>query len=381
MISSSDTSKMRQTGMGCGVLEISRAAIQDNYRIICNQLAPGCIAAPAVKADAYGLGIEASAPALYDVGARSFFVANLDEGIALRQILSAQDDATNIAVLGGPIKNSLSYFDEFSLTPVINTFDQYELAKNYSKRSGSEINCILQIDTGMNRLGFKPYEIENHHEDLSQNKEIKISCIMSHFACADEKDHPKTVQQHQIFERAVSFFDTKISRSLCNSSGLFRDKSYQYNITRPGMALYGLNPTPEQDNPMRNVVQLSVPILQIHTGTKTETCGYGASHLFKNNTALATIALGYADGFFRSLGNAQSQVFWDGTPCPIIGRVSMDLCTVSLEHIPESARPKVGDRLEVLGENQSADALAAQAETIGYEVLTALGGRYARHYI
>jgi alanine racemase len=201
---------------------------------------------------------------------------------------------------------------------------------------------------------------------------------MSHFASADEQDQELTQIQHQRFEGITKYFpDTP--KSLANSSGLFRSKDYHYDMVRPGYALYGGNPTPETTNPMHNVVSLESRILQIRTCKKGETIGYGASYTFDKDTTTATLALGYADGFFRAHSN-KAKLYYNNQPCPVIGRVSMDLVTIDISNI--TGKPPIqGDAVEILGANQSVDDLAISAGTIGYEILTSLGARYKREYI
>ncbi|HIL28408.1 MAG TPA: alanine racemase, partial [Micavibrio sp.] len=175
---------------------------------------------------------------------------------------------------------------------------------------------------------------------------------------------------------AKHFPDTP--KSLCNSAGVFCDSSYYMDNIRPGMALYGLNPTPHTDNPMQNVVGLKARILQVRQALKDETVGYGATYRFDKNSTTATVGLGYADGFLRSLTN-KGQMFYKGEACPIVGRVSMDAVTVDITHLEN--KPKQGDALDVICDQQTADDLARDASTIGYEILTSLGSRYSREYV
>jgi alanine racemase len=198
---------------------------------------------------------------------------------------------------------------------------------------------------------------------------------MSHFACADESESAMTAEQAQRFDKIAAAFPGTI-RSLANSSGVFRNNSYHYDLVRPGMAMYGLNPTPEAGNPMQPTVSLAVRLLQVRDAAKGETVGYGASHKLKKNARIGTVALGYADGFLRS-GSGKATLYYEGAACPVVGRVSMDLVTVDLGATDAVA----GHSLEVLGPDQDADTLAESLGTIGYEVLTGLGRRWGRHYI
>jgi alanine racemase len=162
------------------------------------------------------------------------------------------------------------------------------------------------------------------------------------------------------------------------SSAIFLGTDYHFDLVRPGAALYGLTPIIGRPNPLRPVVALQGKILQIRDVDLGMTVGYGASHQFRGRSRLAIIGVGYADGIFRSLGN-RGAVFVAGERAPIVGRISMDLTTVDVGHLPEAAcRP--GGMVEIIGPHQSVDALAHAAGTIGYEVLTALGKRYQRRY-
>jgi alanine racemase len=361
---------------GVGRLEIDLGALAHNFRFLKDKVGENCIVAPAVKADAYGTGIVQAAKALYEVGARHFFVATLDEALTLRGVLPD----CQIAVLGGLMKGDIKTFHQHTITPVLNDPAQIEYWAEGNKQSGAFHKSILHIDTGMNRLGFGSADMDavlKFPHDVIEH--ARIETIMSHFACADEKDHPLNAQQYHAFKKAAAHFPAA-KKSLANSSGILRDKSWHFDMVRPGMALYGLNPIPETTNPMRAVVKLSVPVLQIRPVKRSESAGYAAGYVFENDTVLATIGLGYADGFLRHLSN-KAQVFWNGMACPVRGRVSMDLTIIDIGHIPPEQRPQCGDLIEILGLHQDADTLAESGSTIGYEILTQLGRRYKRIYV
>ncbi len=223
----------------------------------------------------------------------------------------------------------------------------------------------------MNRLGIRNEDIET----LNLNG-LDVEIVMSHFACSDEKDHPMSETQAKRFAMIAERFP-KARKSLCNSSGIFRNKDWHYDLLRPGFALYGGNPTPETKNPMKSVVTLEARVLQIHAAKKGETAGYNATHTFENDTQCAVLALGYADGIFRSASN-KAKLYWNGVACPIVGRVSMDLIIVDIGHLQNP--PAVNNMMEVLGPHQGIDDLASDSRTIGYEILTSLGKRYHRIY-
>lgn len=361
-----------------GRLTIDLSALRSNYALCKSKVGHACEVAAAVKANGYGIGAIEAASALHAEGCDLFFVATLDEALELRAALPRTE--IRIAVLNGPLPDTEEIFDFHNLIPVLNSLEDVDRWSKYSKRTRPYLKSILHIDTGMRRLGLNDDETDwacQHAQDLSET--LDINYVMSHFSCADEKGHPLNEEQYENFQNASSFFLFS-KKSLANSSGIFRDEKYHFDMVRPGMCLYGLNPTAELDNPMKAVVKLEVPVLQIRDTKPSQSVGYGASWLPEKDTTLATVQLGYADGFLRHLSN-NGKLYWHGVPCPIRGRVSMDLVIVDLCDVPEDIRPRQGDLMEVLGSNQSADDLALDAGTIGYEILTSLGRRYARHYI
>lgn len=348
-----------------GRLQIDLGALARNYHILRDKVGAGCRVAPVVKAWAYGLGVAPVARRLHAEGANVFFVASLDEALELREIIGA-----------GPVIYTLNGFEakraqvcsDAQISAVLNSD---EALHDFAKHGNNAPAPALHIDTGMNRLGVRTDELEGLEP---QN----FSLVMSHFACADEADNPMNDAQCAAFEKATQHF-APMPKSLANSFGAFRSSAYHFDMVRPGMALYGLNPVPETANPMSQVVQLSVPILQVREAKAGEACGYNATYRFDKATRLAVVALGYADGLLRSLSN-NGALFWNGIACPIRGRVSMDLTIVELGSVPEHDLPRAGDMMEVIGPHQDADVLAAAAGTIGYEILTALGPRYERVY-
>jgi alanine racemase len=357
------------------LLTINLDAVRRNYLIIQNKVGPGCRAGAVVKANAYGLGAAEISRALYAENCRDFFVSSLEEGVLLRKNLPE----SRIYVLNGFYGSGADLYVEHNLTPVLGSFMEIEGYKKLSAKHGRKRDAWLNFNTRMNRLGLGSVETEKLLGEMHMLDGINITGIASHFACADEKDHPLTETQYELFEKIARAFPAA-QKSLCNSSGIFRNKKYHYDIVRPGMALYGLNPMPETKNPMHPVVGLTAPVVRVRLVYKDASVGYAASYKFTKDAWLATVSAGYADGIFWNLGN-KGALYWKGYACPIRGRVSMDLTTVDLSAVPEGKRPRPGDAMEILGPHQSADQLAASAGTIGHEVLTRLGSRYKREYI
>ena len=332
-------------------LTIDLSAVAANYDLIKQRA--GCAVAGVIKADAYGLGMEKIWAALESRNCPFYFVATPDEALALRHLTKKP-----VAVLGGVYAGAEDEFIRHNIIPVLNTPEDLERWRSAAKKHHIHLPAILHFDTGMNRLGFTVPPDQINADGL----DIKI--IMSHFSCADDKDHPLTAQQYERFQKIAAHFPAA-QKSLANSAGVFRSRDYCFDLARPGMALYGLNPTPETDNPMQPVVKLEARILQVKKIARGDTVGYGASFRAEKETNVATVALGYADGFPRSLSGSGT-LYYNGYPCPVIGRVSMDAVTVDAG----TQALRSGEMLEVLGAHQSADDLAAAAGTIGYEILT-----------
>jgi len=358
-----------------GRLTIDLNAVRSNYRTLKKRVGDACIVSAVVKADGYGLGAGAISEALLSEGCTHFFVASPMEGCNLRPHVKN----AKIYVLNGFYDRHSAEYSKYALIPVLDNLEEIEHYKAFAKAKNQALAAVLNFNTGMNRLGFGANGTKQllEHPDILNG--LKIDLIMSHLACADEPDHILNDQQYQIFQMIASHFPD-VKKSLANSFGIFCNKAYHFDMVRPGMALYGLNPTPRSENPMKSVASLKVPIIRLRKINAGESIGYNATYTFSEDTLVATVAAGYADGLFRSLSN-QGTLYWGKYPCIINGRVSMDLISVNLSNVPEKELPKPGDFLEILGPYQTADNLAHTLGTIGYEILTSLGGRYKRQYI
>ena len=339
------------TGMG---LQIDIAAILANHAALAAR-APTARAAAVVKADAYGLGADKVAPALYHAGVREFFVALAQEGRAIRPLLPPD---ARINVLSGHMAGA----DLTGLTPVLNSPEQF--FRDRAMRPGQPF--AIQLDTGMNRLGMEAAEwAAIRAEALAAGPAF----IMSHLACADEPDHPANAAQLAAFRAMTD--GCGVPRSLAATGGILLGPDYHFDIVRPGVGLYGGQPFAEA----QGVVTLSLRVIQTRDVRAGEMVGYGASWHAPRDCRIATVDAGYADGILRSLSGRGAQLFAGDTACPIVGRVSMDLITVDV-----TALATVPDRLTLIGPHQPIDRLAEIAGTIGYEVLTSLGLRYDRTY-
>ncbi len=339
-----------------GLLSIDLSIIQANYRRLCDEL-NGKDCSVVVKADAYGLGIEPVSKALWDAGARTFFVALPDEGVELRHILPDAD----IHILGGLFKGAADVYTTHNLIPVLNSLEQIQ---DWQNRARADI----QVDTGMTRLGIAPKDIAQIPSGLNTD------VLMSHFTCADERDHPLSTHQIETFAQAVQQIEHKRA-SLCNSSGIFLGEKAHFDLGRPGCSLYGINPTPHTANPMQNPVHLQGKVIQLHEIDTQQSVGYGATYKLHAGQKLATIAVGYADGYLRSL-SSKATVYVNGQAARVVGRVSMDAIGIDVSGM----ECEEGQYVDVIGPNNTPDDLAHWAGTIGYEILTSLGRRYKRVY-
>jgi alanine racemase len=359
-----------------GILEIDLDALAGNYRRL-TEVAAGAEVAPAVKADAYGLGLEPVARTLAAAGARRFFVASLTEGLALRRLLP---DAACL-VLNGPLPGEERDYIAERLVPVLNTLEQVALWTAAARAAGRPLPAALHLDSGINRLGLTPAESARLAAEPGLLEGLAVELVMSHLACSDDAAHAGNAAQLQAFRRAADALPGPVARaprSLAASCGIFLGEPYRLQLVRPGYALYGGNPTPGRPNPMRPVVRLQARVLQSRRVDPPAGVGYGATHRVERPARLVTLAIGYADGLFRALSN-RGRLVIDGQALPIVGRISMDLTVVDASALPAERLPP-GGFAEILGPGQDIDALAAAAGTVGYEVLTALGRRHRRVY-
>ena len=361
-----------------GLLLIDTKAIVANWRYINSQLTDENLSAKTaavVKANAYGLGVEPVARALKEAGCLYFFVATLQEAIELRDIIG---DAPDIYVLGGLSHGCSEEWVSYRLIPVLFDTAYVENWLDRCRHLGRPLPCALKMDTGMHRLGLSAEELHGLVDKKNVAEQLNVTLLMSHLACADHPEHPLNEIQLDCFmamhSRIKSYFP-RAMLSLANSSGVFLGHAFHFDLLRPGAALYGVNPNPAKRNPMKSVVKLQLPVMQVRAIEMGESVGYGATFSADKNARIAVVFGGYADGLLRLLGN-QGFGFCRGVRVPIVGRVSMDSMAfdvTGLDFVP--------DVIEILNDQQSVDDLAAYADTIGYEILTSLGSRYQRQYV
>jgi len=359
-----------------GILTIDLSAIEANYKSLSRTAVPAECAA-VVKANGYGLGLEPVATLLRQTGCTTFFVADLSEGKRLRKV------APNgtIYILNGLPPGTGQVFADHNLRPVIGS--TAELAEWDAFVGGAKWDggFALHVDTGMNRLGISVEEAAAiaPRIDLEHHG---IELIMSHFVASQFAENPRNAEQIAAFRNVRAMF-RGVPASIANSSGIFLGSSAHLDLVRPGAALYGVNPTPGKPNPMKPVIDLKVRIALVRDIAFGDTVGYDATWTARRPSRIAIATMGYADGFVRSQSGSDQKpggtLFVNGKPCPIVGRISMDLVAIDITDLPHGS-VKRGDFVTVIGDGRDVDAMAEALDTIGYEVLTSIGRRYARIY-
>ncbi|MGU3575869.1 alanine racemase [Brucellaceae bacterium C25G] len=356
-----------------GILTVSLKALRHNYQAVAKQIAPSRAAA-VVKADAYGLGAEKVAPAFYQAGCRDFFVAHLGEALSLRPFLA--NDAT-LYVLNGLQPFTEEMCADAQIVPVLNSLEQLQNWQNLAIKRGATLPALLQIDTGMARLGLSHEELDYLVDHLHLLDHLDIKFIISHLAVGDEFNNVFNKQQLEVMQAAISRLP-QIPVAFANSGGSFQDKSFHFHLARPGVVLYGVGPD-LPNHPILPVAELSARVIQVRNVPQGIPVGYGCTYITPKPMRIATIAVGYADGWFRCLSNKGSAYYGD-TRLAIIGRVSMDSITLDVSDLPEGTL-KLGSLVELIGPHQSLQDVARDCDTIPYEILTALGHRYSRRYV
>ncbi len=366
-----------------GILTVDLDALAANWRSLARRAA-GAECAAVVKADAYGTGAARAVPALWNAVCRTFFTAQLAEGIALRKAVPH----AAIYVLNGLLPGTEALYLAHDLRPVLGALPEVEAWRAHA--AGRSVPpAALHVDTGMNRLGL---EVADALALGAAGAGFPLALVMSHLACAEEVGHALTARQAQRFAAVRAAFPG-VPGSLANSSGIFLDAALRHDVVRPGYALYGGSPLVGALNPMRGVVGLEARIVQVGVAEDGEAVGYGGDWTARGRRRLAVIAVGYGDGYPRALGSGDDRPGGDvlvrGVRCPIAGRLSMDLTTIDVTAVAgdlahgDLARGDLarGDTVTLIGGELTIDRVAAAAGTIGYQVLTSLGRRHYRRYV
>jgi alanine racemase len=353
------------------ILEVNLKALQENYLFAKNQLSSNTNCSAVIKANAYGIGAREAFKALRAVGCNDFYFSYFDEAYELHDlckgneklyVLMPQNDAEVREVL------------RHNFIPVLSSLKEIDALHHIAYSSGINIPCVIQFDTGMNRIGLNDYDIES----LDLNG-LDALYLMSHLACADEPSHPKNKEQLDKVKKILSKLPG-YKFSLCNSAGIFLGKKYHFDQARPGCMLYGINPTLEASTPALPVVSVYAKVVGVRELKKAESISYKANIVAPKGTRIATLAIGYADGYHRALSDGGSCCYFSGFRLPILGRITMDFIMVDITKVPEQYLANFS-YVEVMGANITVDEIAKRAKTIGYEILTSLQNRYNRFYI
>jgi alanine racemase len=362
-------------------LSVNLANLKSNYRMLANQAGESNCAA-VVKANAYGMGLDACVAAFLEAGADTFFVAQIAEARRVREIAPS----ATIYVLSGIPEGSARLFAEMNIRPVLSCFEEAEEWENLCRRDRQRRPAAIHIDTGINRLGIAPIDVAAFASEFGDSPDFEISLLMSHFACADEPGHPLNKTQIERFDMAREAFPG-IPASLANSAALLWSRDarsrIEFDLARPGIALYGSAARGDIVNPMMTVATLEARVIQVRQVDAGESIGYGATFTTKRASRIAILSTGYADGYQRGLGNGGDNPIAMAAVgqkrVPIVGRVSMDLIAIDVTDLPPDAVSR-GTMIELFGNTISIDEVAAWSGTIAYELLTQLGPRLYRDY-
>ena len=368
----------RDRDLAGAILTIDLAVIAGNWRRLRDRVSPAECAA-AIKANAYGLGMLPVSRALWDAGCRTFFVARAREGERLR---GALPDAV-IYVLDGLLAGESEHFAAFDLRPAIVSLEDARRWAAFGRAEGRRRPCALHLDTGINRLGLSSGEFDVLASDRGTMEDLEVTLLMSHLACADEPGNAMNEAQRTTFAAARARLPG-VPASLAASSGIFLGGEYAFDLVRPGLALFGGNPTPGRPNPMDPVATLEGVVLQVREVPIGATVGYGATWKAGRPSRVALLGAGYTDGIPRAYasveGEQRAEVLVGGRRCPVIGRISMDMMAVDVTDLaPGAVRQDM--RAEIVGSSIPLEEAAAWAETSSYELLARLGGRFARSYV
>jgi len=364
------------TGQFSGRLHIDLGAIARNWKGL-DAISSSALCAAVIKADAYGCSMLPVAHALMHAGAQFFFVATPDEALVLRASLPD----VHIFVLNGLFPGTAPLYAEQNLMPVLNSMPMLDEWLTLCRQKGEALPAAFHFDTGMNRLGFRLQDasiVRSRMDDSGYKPQV----IISHLACADIPSHEKNATQRALFRSLLAQFPN-IPASLANSAATLGGRENHFQMVRPGIALYGGRAISGRPNPMTPVIKLEMPILQIREARTGQTVGYGATQTLNRDSSLAIIGCGYADGYLRALSSSNGRpgghVAINNKVVPLVGRVSMDMIAADITELgPELPAP--GDMVEIIGPNILLDEVADAADTIGYEILTSLEGRFQRFY-
>ncbi|MGI9363898.1 MAG: alanine racemase [Rhizobiaceae bacterium] len=366
-----------------GRLTIDLNALVSNWQLL-GERARSAECAAVVKANAYGCGIEPAVAALSNAGCKTFFVALPQEGLRVKHTVPS----ARCFVLNGLFESAVKTYAAAGLTPILGSLEEIAVWAAFARQSSARQPCAIHFDSGMTRLGLSLSDLKTFVDDATLNDPLDVQLFMTHYACADDVGHPQTQQQRQKFMEAAKLLPG-VPRSAANSAADLQMEGHEFELVRPGVALYGgeaLNDTP---NPMQQVAKLEARIVQIRNARAGDAVGYGAAEILTRDRRIAYVSVGYADGYFRAASNTgvamreiapPAVAAYQGQIINGIGRISMDLSAFDVSDIP-SSEIAAGNWIELFGDVVHVDDVARAAGTIGYELLTGLGNRYSRTYV
>jgi alanine racemase len=356
-----------------GVLSVDLSAVIANYRFVQTK-APAARIGAVVKADAYGLGASTIAPALAVAGCRDFFVAHLAEAL---ELVSSLPESARLYVLNGLAPGMEGLCAEAGILPVLNTLEQARDWQAYAVAKGRKWPAVLQVDTGMSRLGLGTDELETLLRQPGFSDWVDLRVVMSHLACADIPDAPANAEQVRRFA-AMAARVPEAERSLANSAAAIGMSEQAGDLVRPGLVLYGIDPISDATTELRPAITLDARVIQVRSVPVSVGVGYDHDYVTPSPRRLATLSIGYADGWPRALGG-RGAVWLNGVRLPLVGRVSMDTCTADVTEISAES-VQADDMVELIGQHQSVSDLATLLDTAPHAVLTALGKRFERRF-
>ncbi|MBI2707380.1 MAG: alanine racemase [Proteobacteria bacterium] len=349
-------------------------AVAHNYRTLCSYVKKGTLCATVLKANAYGMGVKEVAARLYHEGCRHFFMAHLSEAIELKSFVG---DDSLIYVLTDLRQGDEELYTLYNLIPILSSLSQIQIWNAFSQRKQKCLKAALHFDTGMTRTGLTPRVVKNL--ELLTLSHIEIVCVMSHLACPYQPTNPMNEAQRLSFDELRARFPFALG-SLANSGGVCLGQPYHYDLIRPGIALTGCpSSIPVGDYKLRPVLKAYAQVLQINEIQRGESVGYDTTFIAARPSRIATLGVGYADGYSRSLSN-RGEVYFGGQRLPVVGRVSMDLITIDITDVPMD-KIHCRDWVELFGDNLLAHEVAEKAGTISNELFTRLGSRFERFYV
>ncbi len=353
-----------------GILFVNLSNLTNNWQELKSKIGDSELAA-SIKANAYGLGLERVCKALVKAGCKSFFVASVNEALAVRNLYKS----VNIFLLSNSYNKNINIkLIKKNIILVLNNKKDLKILNNISKYLNKKVKCAIQFDIGMNRLGFDINEINYIKRYIRETIDVKL--VIGHLSNSEKKSSLFNVNQYNQYKKIKSYFKPyKLNYSLANSNAIYLGQKFHYDMCRAGGILYGLHLSKMLPKKIKPVASLKVKILQVRFVAKGSSIGYGAKYIVKKDSKIATLGIGYADGLPR---NYNGYLKYNGKKIKFVGNISMDLCNIDVTNI---TKIKQNNWIEIFGDDLSISEMAERSKTISYELLSRLGNRIERIYI